>query len=189
VQVVEVLLSNSAEKNSKNRWGQTPLAEAIQGKQTSCVELLQQWKATLDFGQSVGILCDAASRGDVVILKQLIENNMDPCVGDYDERTALHLAAAEGHEKAVEYLIQSKADINAEDRWGERPIQDAIKSGHVLLATLIHSKGVVCFTRHSHTLLSTCKNFFGFYKCLHSKGCPCGHIFLNKQDCNCIRNM
>ncbi len=89
----------------------------------------------------MGALCDAASRGDMVVLQQLIDNNMDPCVGDYDGRTPLHLAAAEGREKAVEFLIQHKAKVNAEDRWGERPIQDAIKGGHVLLASLIHSKG------------------------------------------------
>jgi glutaminase len=105
------------------------------------VELFQHWKASLSLDKPVGALCDAASRGDMVVLQQLIDNNMDPCVGDYDGRTPLHLAAAEGREKAVEFLIQHKAKVNAEDRWGERPIQDAIKGGHVLLASLIHSKG------------------------------------------------
>ncbi len=141
---MEVLLENGAEKNVQNRWGQTPLGEAIHHKQTACVELLQRWKASLGSDKSTGLLCDAASRGDLVTLRQLIDNNIDPRVGDYDGRTALHLAAAEGHEKAVEFLIQNKADVNAEDRWGERPIQDAIKAGHVLLASLIHSKGA-CF--------------------------------------------
>lgn len=168
--MAEVLLESGADKNMKNRWGQTPLGEGIHNKQTACVELLQRWRATLNLDRSIGILCDAASRGDVITLRQLIDSNMDPRVGDYDGRTPLHLAAAEGHEKAVEYLIQHKANINAQDRWGERPIQDAIKAGHVLLASLIHSKGGLQMRAqefvqdiHAHAYAFILDDMFGTY--------------------------
>ncbi len=118
-----MLLENGADKNKTNRWGETPLGEAIRNKQAACVELLQRWKASLQTDNAVGALCDAASKGDVITLRQLIESNVNPRVGDYDGRTPLHLAAAEGHQKAAEYLIACKAEVNAEDRWGERPIQ------------------------------------------------------------------
>jgi len=34
-----------------------------------------------------------------------------------------HLAAAEGHEKMVEYLLMSQANPNCKDRWGGTPLQ------------------------------------------------------------------
>jgi glutaminase len=49
-------------------------------------------------------------------LKRLVENKADVNQGDYDKRTPLHLAAAEGHDKAAEYLLDQKADPCANDR-------------------------------------------------------------------------
>ncbi len=40
-------------------------------------------------------------QGDIVQVKHLIDNNVDPNLGDYDQRTALHLSAAEGHDKVL----------------------------------------------------------------------------------------
>ena len=50
--------------------------------------------------------------------------------GDYDMRTAMHLAAGNGHYKVVEYLCQNGADVNVVDRWGGRPLDDAQFDGH-----------------------------------------------------------
>jgi glutaminase len=47
------------------------------------------------------------------------------CNGDYDERTALHLAAAAGHYEVVKYLIDAKIPINPRDRWGATPLNDS----------------------------------------------------------------
>lgn len=44
-------------------------------------------------------LCEAASTADLEYLKRLLENGVDPNLGDYDKRTALHVAAAEGQQK------------------------------------------------------------------------------------------
>ena len=59
-----------------------------------------------------------------------------PDAGDYDKRTALHLAAASGAEKAVECLLSHGVDVNPKDRWGGIPLMDAIMGGH-LMATLV----------------------------------------------------
>jgi ankyrin repeat protein len=37
----------------------------------------------------------AAGEGNIAQVKRLIENGVDPNMGDYDRRTALHLASAE----------------------------------------------------------------------------------------------
>ena len=50
--------------------------------------------------------------------------------GDYDNRTALHLGAAEGHLAAVKYLVARGADVNAVDRWRGTPLRDAEAGEH-----------------------------------------------------------
>jgi len=47
---------------------------------------------------------------------------VDINAGDYDKRTALHLAAGEGHTDVVQLLCERGADVNSEDRWGGRPL-------------------------------------------------------------------
>ena len=139
--MVEILLNNGAEKDLKDRWGQTPLQTAINHKQLMIVGLLTQWKASLGFENAASALCEASGGGDLAQVRRLIENGVNANLGDYDRRTALHVASAEGHDKVVEYLLRKKADPNAADRWGGTPLQDALLNGHALVATLLKAKG------------------------------------------------
>lgn len=51
---------------------------------------------------------------------------------DYDQRTALHLAASEGHPEAVKYLVEraggDAAKLSAKDRWSGTPLGDALRA-------------------------------------------------------------
>jgi hypothetical protein len=42
--------------------------------------------------------------------------------GDYDNRTALHLAASMGKLECVNALMAAKASLDIEDRWGNTPL-------------------------------------------------------------------
>ena len=86
-------------------------------------------------------LCEAAASGDLSSVKRLIEHGVDPNSGDYDKRCALHIAAAEGQDKVVEFLLASKANPNVADRWGGTPMQDAVSNGKNTCANLIRSRG------------------------------------------------
>jgi ankyrin repeat protein len=55
----------------------------------------------------------------------MIDAGVDISAGDYDGRTALHLAASEGQVKATELLLTNGANVNAADRFGNTPLQDA----------------------------------------------------------------
>lgn len=114
--VVEALLEEGADVRAVDRWGNTALQDAINERQGLVAELLAQRGSVLNSQDPAGIMCDLASRGNVDTLKLVLENGVDPNLGDYDYRTALHLAAAEGQEKAVEYLVAKGADVNCKDR-------------------------------------------------------------------------
>lgn len=67
--------------------------------------------------QLIGTFLSFASRGDRVGLNQMLREGTSPNVQDYDKRTALHLAASEGHASIVELLLHYSANVNLEDRW------------------------------------------------------------------------
>lgn len=46
---------------------------------------------------------------------------------DYDGRTALGIAASEGHIEAVQYLVANGADIRHRDARGNNALDDAIR--------------------------------------------------------------
>ena len=85
-------------------------------------------------------LCDAASRDDISKLRTLVlDHELDPGAGDYDRRTALHLAASEGRIAAVTCLVDElHADPNPVDRWGGTPLDDARRQGHAPVVRLLN---------------------------------------------------
>jgi ankyrin repeat protein len=139
--VVECLLKLQVQVNIKDRWGQTPMAIALQTKQQMITSVLSSANATLGLASPELMLCTAAGSGDLQQVKRLVEFGVLPNVGDYDCRTAIHVASAEGHEKIVEYLLLSQADPNCKDRWEGTPLQDALAGGHIGTAHLLKAKG------------------------------------------------
>jgi glutaminase len=78
----------------------------------------------------VNLLFSAAS-GDLPGLRRHKLSGMDMTLADYDGRTALHLAAAEGHIHCVNFLLQQcNVPHDARDRWGKSPLEEAVTFGH-----------------------------------------------------------
>ncbi|MFY0533535.1 ankyrin repeat domain-containing protein [Nannocystis pusilla] len=62
---------------------------------------------------------------------------------DYDLRTPLHLAAAEGQVAIVEWFVGRGTDVNPRDRWGTTPLDDAYMQGHEAVIALLEAHGGV----------------------------------------------
>ncbi|KAH8071808.1 serine/threonine kinase [Aureococcus anophagefferens] len=128
---VRFLVDRGADVNAVDRWRGTPLRDAEDGRHASVVAFLVERGAargrrSKDFEDAtvgIGRLLEAAKRGDVGGIRALLASGVDVNGGDYDKRTALHLAAAEGHADAVRFLIDEKAAIDAHGaaETGRRP--------------------------------------------------------------------
>lgn len=59
-----------------------------------------------------------ACKGDVNGVTDLLDEDVDVNSIDLDGRTALHIAACEGHVEVAKLLLSRKANIDARDRWG-----------------------------------------------------------------------
>lgn len=98
-----------------------------------------------DRNKSVFSLMFAAYSGDVSALRRFALSSMDMDQKDYDARTALHIAAAEGHVDVVRFLTNTcKVDPFTKDRWGNQPIDDAMQFGHEDVVALLKEYQEVC---------------------------------------------
>ncbi len=93
--------------------------------------------------KKVNQLIWAASKGDLGAIQRLTVRGLDLNAADYDKRTPMHLAAAEGQENIVRFFIGEGVDLNPRDRWGGTPLDDAYRHGHVKVGELIESHGGV----------------------------------------------
>lgn len=68
-------------------------------------------------GQDAGNeLCKAAANGDMEFVERLVKAGVDPNETDYSQRTPLHILAADGTAKDVEFLVHEGADVLVKDR-------------------------------------------------------------------------
>jgi len=98
----------------------------------------QKYESKMD---SVIALIWAASAGDMDELQRLSAMGADLNAADYDGRTAIHLAAAEGQLEVVKYFINKNVNLSPKDRWGGTPLKDANKGKHYEVAELLEGKG------------------------------------------------
>ncbi|XP_076027329.1 glutaminase liver isoform, mitochondrial [Genypterus blacodes] len=85
----------------------------------------RQWKTESEGYQIMNVLL-AALKGDVGSLRRYFLSGVDVNAVDYDGRSALHVAAAEGQTEVIRFLLEnSGANPALKDRWGSSPLQEA----------------------------------------------------------------
>ena len=148
--VVRYLLDEGVDPTALDRWGGNALGDAVQGKHADIQEWLRAAGAKdsgnphpvvstdtafttdpvdVDEVDAVALLW-AAADNDLGGIVRLVANGVPVGATDYDGRTALHLAAAEGHDQVVDYLIAHGAHPSTRDRWGSTASEDARRGGH-----------------------------------------------------------
>jgi len=128
MRVVEALLrSPTALVDVFDRWGKTPLQDASENGHEAVATFLRAHGATVKSAKAAKLLCTAAAAGNIDRLVRLLAEGSDINVSDYDGRTALHLAASEGHAPAVRWLLLHGANAKALDRFGGSPLDDSYR--------------------------------------------------------------
>jgi glutaminase len=144
--VVEFLLECGVSPKP-DRWGGYPIEDGRNGGHHEIVELFEERQLDkgsrehlvenregltnrgAKFGDDIAIveLLWAASENDVSGLMRLLAQGVPVYAMDYDDRTALHLAAAEGQLEAVKYLVAHGHPLHVRDRWRATPLDEAIR--------------------------------------------------------------
>jgi ankyrin repeat protein len=98
--------------------------------------------------EGYSMLSVAAHRGDLALMRQLLEHGVDPnhlasdkplVSGNYD--LPLHAAADRGNFDAVKLLLEHGADPNIQQPYMERPLTAAARTGNLALVSLLLAHG------------------------------------------------
>eukprot|EP00211_Chloroparvula_japonica_P001547 CAMPEP_0119132672 /NCGR_PEP_ID=MMETSP1310-20130426/12026_1 /TAXON_ID=464262 /ORGANISM="Genus nov. species nov., Strain RCC2339" /LENGTH=535 /DNA_ID=CAMNT_0007123317 /DNA_START=94 /DNA_END=1701 /DNA_ORIENTATION=+ len=89
------------------------------------------------------VICElifAAANGDLPAILALVNSGASVNDADYDGRTALHVAIAEGRHRVVEYLLGQGANPHKRDRWNLTPLNEAIDLKSEKILELLKTK-------------------------------------------------
>ncbi|KAF8714844.1 hypothetical protein HU200_027378 [Digitaria exilis] len=122
--IVRFLIQRGANVNSIDKFGNSPLLLALKSGHDRITSLLAKHGAALNLDDAGGYLSRVVTDGRIDLLKRLLSFGVDPNCKNYDQRTPLHIAAAEGLHLVARVLIDFGADVQAKDRWGNTPLDE-----------------------------------------------------------------
>ncbi|KAJ0719404.1 putative cyclic nucleotide-binding domain, potassium channel, voltage-dependent, EAG/ELK/ERG [Helianthus annuus] len=135
--LVQYLLQKEARINATDNNGNTPLFEAIKNGHDGVVSMLVEAGAFLDMDNAGNCLCMAVAKGDIEFLKRVLDNGVNPNSRNYDLRTPLHIAAAEGLYSIAKLILEAGGSVSSKDRWGNTPLDEARVGGSKKLIKIL----------------------------------------------------
>jgi len=129
--VAAMLLDAAAPINALNAAGDTPLVVACRAANWTLVTFLLERGARPALADSMPALVAAAgiADDDPAGVKLLLKQRAAVNTTDAQHRSALLVAAAEGHEQIVRALCAANADVNLPDAHGSTPLMEAARAG------------------------------------------------------------
>lgn len=137
--VIRHLLANGASPHVTDHRGQTPLHGAIRSANVEAISLLREFGAhlgptTMDTALE---MCALAADDNVDALRSWYLAGVNFNIGDYDRRTALHVAVCQNNVKTVKFLLECGVDPNVRDLYGYTPLKNAeVLENEVMIAIL-----------------------------------------------------
>eukprot|EP01130_Rhizamoeba_saxonica_P005191 TRINITY_DN2077_c0_g1_i2.p1 TRINITY_DN2077_c0_g1~~TRINITY_DN2077_c0_g1_i2.p1 ORF type:complete len:400 (+),score=74.93 TRINITY_DN2077_c0_g1_i2:80-1279(+) len=129
-ELVQWLLENGANILDRDRCEDTSAMHASAGGHLETLKLLQEYGSDVKNERSSSgsnCLIRAASRGQVHIVKWLVEQGVSLNDRTSKNKQALHYAARNANIKTVKYLVESGADTSSMDSSGMNALDCAIK--------------------------------------------------------------
>ncbi|TKY61090.1 Potassium channel SKOR [Spatholobus suberectus] len=130
VDISSFLVEKGVNINSADKFGTTPLLEAIKNGHEEVASVLVNAGAILTIDDVGNFLCMTVAKKELDLLKRVLAYGINPNAKNYDQRTALHIAASEGLFTMVELLLEAGASVLSKDRWGNTPLHEAHTGGN-----------------------------------------------------------
>ncbi|MFA5292087.1 MAG: ankyrin repeat domain-containing protein [Phycisphaerae bacterium] len=134
--IVKLLIEKGTDINTKNNNGKTALDIAKEKNHTDIVQILEKALEVDKFP-----LCNAANRGNIEKVKELIAKGYNVNERDDANWTPLHRAIQSGNKEIAAILIANGADVNAENNIGGIPIMLAVIRDYNDIFEMLLAKG------------------------------------------------
>lgn len=116
-EIARLLLEKGAKTDVVDRWGTTPLLEALSINALAVAEMLIARGSKLG-SNNFAVVKDASETDSGQLSLVCTKANGSPDSCDYDKRSVLHAQCLAGNLKAVEALLGVGANVNVTDRCG-----------------------------------------------------------------------
>ena len=102
------------------------------------VEPVAKKNKPAEWKEATGGNWDAATRGNTILIKQLLADGMDVDVTDEEGLTALYRAAHNDQKETVSLLLRNGANVNIRDKFGNTPLDVTLNDN---IADLLRQHG------------------------------------------------
>ncbi|KGO73285.1 hypothetical protein PITC_085840 [Penicillium italicum] len=137
-EVVELFLHSGADINAQSSRGETALYWAAKNGNRALAQLLllhhAEILADLEGWTAINWV---VVRGDIELLRLLLERYPDSTVGMDSKRQAFYLAAEEGRHEILQMLLYNGVPINMRDKNGSTALDNAIAAGQEATAQML----------------------------------------------------
>ncbi|CAG8385864.1 unnamed protein product [Penicillium salamii] len=143
VDIIELLLNNGADVESRDETGRTPLSWAVENGHLNVTELLLENGANTESQDKTGriILSWAVKGGFVDIIELLIKNGTKLESRDQSGRTSFSWAVENRFLDTIQLLLNNGAELESRDETGRTPLFRAAENGHLDVMELLFENG------------------------------------------------